>query len=150
MKPAHARPTLADRLSQWTGSGVRSPASPGGNRAWAMLIRQPVCDTEMVPSLHSNRGVAPAAGAGTGGGAAATCGGAGACAAGFCDQAQPAQDMAEHSRISRAGSVRIAIAFAKTAPADGGAGFRRQSTEPQICKHTMPRRDSDMPPFTAA
>jgi hypothetical protein len=37
-----------------------------------MLSRQPVCDTEIVPSLHSNLGGASAAGAGAAGAAAAT------------------------------------------------------------------------------
>jgi len=60
-----------------------------------MLARQPVCENEIVPSLHSNFGVASAAGAGIG--AAAVCCGAGACATGFWDHAQPAHE----SRINK-------------------------------------------------
>jgi hypothetical protein len=88
-----------------------------------MFIRQPVCETEIVPSLHSNRGgEASATGAGVGTGAAA-CGGAAFCAAGFCDQAQPAHD----SKINRAGPIRIA-ALPKSRPrkADAEESWQRQ------------------------
>jgi hypothetical protein len=75
---------------EWEG-GARSAACPGGSRARAMLTRQPDCEVEIVPSLHSNlAGAVPATGAVFS--SAAACWGAGACAAGFSDanQAQPA------------------------------------------------------------
>jgi hypothetical protein len=86
-----------------------------------MLRRQPVCETEIVPSLHSNLGgEASATGAGVG---AAACGGAALCATGFCDQAQPAHD----SKISRAGPIRIA-SLPKSRPrkADAEESWQRQ------------------------
>jgi hypothetical protein len=70
-----------------------------------MLTRQPVCETEMVPSLHSNLGVGSAAACG-GIDAAAACCATGACATGFGDKAQPAHD----SRIDKAKPVRIRVA----------------------------------------
>jgi hypothetical protein len=72
-----------------------------------MLTRQPVCETEIVPSLHSNRGVGSAAGGGID--AAAVCCGAGACATGFGDKAQPVHE----SSIDKAKPVRIRVAFGK-------------------------------------
>jgi hypothetical protein len=84
--------------------GARSAACPGGSRARAMLTRQPDCEVEIVPSLHSNlAGAVSATGAVFS--SAAACWGAGACAAGFSDanQAQPA-----HQReINTAMPIRI-------------------------------------------
>jgi hypothetical protein len=70
-------------------------------------MRQPVCDTDIVPSLHSNLGVGSAAGAGVD--TEAVCCGAGACATGFGDRAQPALN----SRIDKAKPIRIRAAFRK-------------------------------------
>jgi hypothetical protein len=72
-------------------AGVRSAGCPGGSRARAMLTRQPYCDVEIVPSLHSNLAGAASATGGTGAvfSSAAACWGAGASAAGFSSQAQP-------------------------------------------------------------
>jgi hypothetical protein len=42
----------------------------GGSLARAMLTRQPDCETEIVPSLHSNLGETSASGAGLAGTAA--------------------------------------------------------------------------------
>ena len=83
--------------------GTRSACCPGGSRARAMLMRQPDCEVEIVPSLHSNLGgVASATGAGFSS-AAACCG---ATAAGFPDKAQPA-----HQReINTATPIRIRVA----------------------------------------
>jgi hypothetical protein len=72
-----------------------------------MFTRQPVCETEIVPSLHSNLGVGSAACDGIE--AAAACCGAGACATGFGDKAQPAHE----SRIDKAKPVRIRVASGK-------------------------------------
>src|SRR5271154_2949562 len=76
-----------------------------------MLTRQPVCETEIVPSLHSNLGTGSAACGGID--AAAACCGAGACATGFGDKAQPAHE----SRINKAKPVRIRVASGKLPPA---------------------------------
>jgi hypothetical protein len=68
-----------------------------------MLTRQPVCETEIVPSLHSKLGdEASATGAGFCG--APACCGAEFCAMGFCDKAQPAHE----SKINKAELARIA------------------------------------------
>jgi hypothetical protein len=72
-----------------------------------MLTRQPVCEIEIVPSLHSNLGTGSAACGGID--AAAACCGAGACATGFGDKAQPAHE----SRIDKAKPVRIRVASGK-------------------------------------
>jgi hypothetical protein len=72
-----------------------------------MLTRHPVCETEIVPSLHSNLGVGSAACGGIE--AAAVCCGAGACATGFGDKAQSAQE----SRSNKAKPVRIRVASGK-------------------------------------
>jgi hypothetical protein len=82
--------------------GARSAGCPGGSRACAMLTRQPCCEVEIVPSLHSNlAGAASATGASFS--SAAACWGAGASAAGFSDRAQPA-----HQRqINTAMPIRI-------------------------------------------
>jgi hypothetical protein len=72
-----------------------------------MLSRQPVCENEIVPSLHSNFGDAVSA---TGAGLAATaaCWGAGAWATGLSNEAQPAQPTESNkTRLIRIGvSVR--------------------------------------------
>jgi hypothetical protein len=86
-----------------------------------MLTRQPVCETEIVPSLHSNLGVASAAGGGIDA-AAACCCGAGACATGFGDKAQPAQE----SRIDKAKPVRIRVASGKLLQQPMGSRDNRQ------------------------
>jgi hypothetical protein len=91
----------------WFAVGaVRSAGCPGGSRACAMLTRQPNCEVEIVPSLHSNL-----AGAGSATGAVfsstAVCWGAGASVADFSDKAQPA-----HQReIKTAMPIRIWGAF---------------------------------------
>ncbi len=90
----------------------------GGNRARAMLTRQPYCETEIVPSLHSNLGGSASA-AGAGFSSAAACWGAGACATGFGDRAQPAQE----SEINKTMPVRIRASFRKTTPAADAVGF---------------------------
>jgi hypothetical protein len=72
-----------------------------------MLTRQPVCETEIVPSLHSNLGAGSAACGGID--AAAACCGAGAWATGFGDKAQPAHE----SRIDKAKPIRIRVASGK-------------------------------------
>jgi hypothetical protein len=72
-----------------------------------MLTRQPVWETEIVPSLHSNLGAGSAACGGID--AAAACCGAGACATGFGDKAQPAHE----SRIDNAKPIRIRVASGK-------------------------------------
>jgi hypothetical protein len=84
-----------------------------------MLTRQPVCETEIVPSLHSNLGVGSAAGGGI---EAAACCGAGACATGFGDKAQPAQE----SRIDKAKPVRIRVASGKLLQQPIGSRASRQ------------------------
>jgi hypothetical protein len=71
-----------------------------------MLTRQPDCETEIVPSLHSNLGAASPSGAGLGG-IAAVCCAAGVCATGFGDQAQPAHE----NKINSAEPGRIGVAF---------------------------------------
>ena len=75
----------------------------GGSRSLAMLTRQPVCENEMVPSLHSNLGdAASAAGAGLAS-TAAFCG-AGAWATGFSnEEAQPAHQ----TESNKTRSIRI-------------------------------------------
>ena len=70
-----------------------------------MLTRQPDCETEIVPSLHSNLGATSASAAGLGGTAAVCCA-AGVCATGFGDQAQPAHE----SKINSAEPGRIGVA----------------------------------------
>jgi hypothetical protein len=85
-----------------------------------MLRRQPVCETEIVPSLHSNLGVGSAAGGGIE--AAAACCGAGACATGFGDKAQPAHE----SRIDKAKPVRIRVASGKRLQQPIGSRANRQ------------------------
>jgi hypothetical protein len=85
--------------------GARSVDCPGGSRACAMLTRQPCCEVEIVPSLHSNlAGAVSATGAVFS--CAAACWGAGANAAGFSDRAQPAQQ----SEINTAMPIRIWVA----------------------------------------
>jgi hypothetical protein len=82
--------------------GVRSADCPGGSRACAMLTRQPCCEVEIVPSLHSNlAGAASATGAVFS--STAACWGAGASAAGFSDRAQPAHQ----KQINTAMPIRI-------------------------------------------
>ena len=78
-----------------------------------MLTRQPVCENEIVPSLHSNLGDAASA---TGAGLAATaaCCGAGACATGFSnEEAQPAHQ----TESNKTRSIRICISVRKATPA---------------------------------
>jgi hypothetical protein len=67
-----------------------------------MLTRQPCCEVDIVPSLHSNlAGAVSATGAVFSG--AAACSDAGASAADFSDRAQPAH----HSEINTATAIRI-------------------------------------------
>jgi hypothetical protein len=89
-------------------AGGRSAGCPGGSRARAMLTRQPYCDVEIVPSLHSNLAGAASATGGTGAifSGAAACWGAGASAAGFSNQAQPPHQRA----IDTAMPIRIWLA----------------------------------------
>ena len=70
-----------------------------------MLTRQPDCETEIVPSLHSNLGASSASTAGLAGTAAVCCA-AGVCATGFGDQAQPAHE----NKINSAEPGRIGVA----------------------------------------
>jgi hypothetical protein len=85
-----------------------------------MLTRQPVCETDIVPSLHSNLDVGSAA---CGGFAeVADCCGAGACATGFGDKAQPAHE----SRIDKANPVRIRVASGKLLQQPIGSRANRQ------------------------
>ncbi len=82
--------------------GAGSVCCDGGSRARAMLTWQPVCETEIVPSLHSNlAGAASATGAGFS--AAAACCGAGTCASGFWNEAQPAHQ----TEINKTRSIRM-------------------------------------------
>lgn len=104
-----------------------------------MLIRQLVCETEIVPSLHSNRGgEVSATGAGFG---AAACGGGGVlfCATGFCSQAQPVHE----SKISRAKPARIRVAFGSCSRDRSGRRLPCQSTS-LLLRNTTVRLDSDM------
>jgi hypothetical protein len=82
----------------------------GGKRARAMAIWQASCETETVPSLHSNLGVgaASATGGGLAGGGGAvgdeagTAAGGGACATSFWRSAHPAHDnMINRARAER-------------------------------------------------
>jgi hypothetical protein len=85
--------------------GAGSVCCDGGSRARAMLTWQPVCEIEIVPSLHSNlAGAASATGAGFS--AAAACCGAGACATGFWNEAQPAHQ----TEINKTRSIRMCAA----------------------------------------
>ena len=68
-----------------------------------MLTRQPDCEVEIVPSLHSNRGGAASA-TGAGFSSAADCWGA--TAAGFSDKAQPAHQRDIHTTMP----IRIWVA----------------------------------------
>jgi hypothetical protein len=77
-----------------------------------MLTRQPACENEIVPSLHSNLGAASAAGAGVG--RAAVCWGAGARACGFGAKAQPAHHgKINKAEIDKAKPIRIRVASGK-------------------------------------
>jgi hypothetical protein len=69
-----------------------------------MLMRQPDCETEVVPSLHSNLAGAVSASDAAFCGVAA-CWGAGASATGFRDEAQPVHD----SEISKTATIRIRV-----------------------------------------
>ena len=98
-----------------------------------MLMRQPVCETEIVPSLHSNLGTVSATGGGID--AAAVCCGAGASATGFGDKAQPAH----RSRIDKAKPIRIRAASGKApAAADGVDLVARQSAATRVQATTAP------------
>jgi hypothetical protein len=65
-----------------------------------MLMRQPVCEVEIVPSLHSNLGGGASA---TGAGFSSVAACWGACAAGFSDRAQAAH----HSEINTTMPIRM-------------------------------------------
>ena len=96
-------------------------------------MRQPVCETEIVPSLHSNLGTVSATGGGID--AAAVCCGAGASATGFGDKAQPAH----RSRIDKAKPIRIRAASGKApAAADGVDLVARQSAATRVQATTAP------------
>jgi hypothetical protein len=111
-----------------------------------MLMRQPVCETEIVPSLHSNRGAGSAAGGGFD--ATAACCGAGACATGFGDKAQPAHE----SRIDKAKPIRICVASGK--PFQQPIGSTSSRADRQLYALRVQRRSvirtSQPPHFTAA
>jgi len=78
-----------------------------------MLMRQPDCEVEIVPSLHSNlAGAASATGAAFS--STAVCWGVGAGAADFSDKAQPAH----HREIKTAMPIRIWGSFRTTSAAD--------------------------------
>jgi len=103
-----------------------------------MLTRQPVCENEIVPSLHSNLGGVSAAGGGVA--AAAVCCGAGACATGFGDKAQPAHE----SRINKAKPIRIRVASGKPhSAADAVDVVARQPAAKRV-QHTTAQPDSDI------
>jgi hypothetical protein len=103
--PAHGVASVAGWLAVEL-EGARSAGCPGGSRARAILTRQPYCEVEIVPSLHSNLAGAASATGAVFSGAAACCWGAGASAADFSDKAQPA-----HQReINTATPIRIWVA----------------------------------------
>ena len=102
-----------------------SVCCPGGSRARAMLRRQPCCENEIVPSLHSNLAVAASATGADRSGAAACCGAA-ACAAGFSDNAQPAHE----SEISTTMPIRICVASGNYSSGKRGGSFRDQPSRP--------------------
>jgi hypothetical protein len=105
-----------------------------------MLRRQPCCEVEIVPSLHSNlAGAASATGAVFS--STAVCWGAGASVADFSDKAQPA-----HQReIKTAMPIRIWVA---SGPFQ--RPIRMVSCDDQPCRatelrqHTTAAHDSDM------
>jgi hypothetical protein len=102
-----------------------------------MATRQPSCEIETVPSLHSNLGDAASA---TGGGFAGTaaCWGAGACAAGFWKKAQPVHENA----IDRARTNRTCAASG-TAPAAGRLASWNQPVSLGLLQHITAEPDSD-------
>jgi hypothetical protein len=102
-----------------------------------MLTRQPVCETEIVPSLHSNLGVGSTACGGID--AAAACCGAGACATGFGGKAQPAHE----SRIDKAKPVRIRVASGKPFQQPIGSTSSRANRQPRV-HATTAQRDSNI------
>jgi hypothetical protein len=108
-----------------------------------MLTRQPVCETEIVPSLHSNLGVGSVAC--DGGEAAAACCGAGACATGFGDKAQPAHE----SRIDKAKPVRIRVASGNLLQQPIGSRANRQLQAFRLQRRRMIRTSRAIA-FTAA
>ena len=107
-----------------------------------MLTRHPVCETEIVPSLHSNLGVGSAACGGID--AATACCGAGACATGFGDKAQPAHE----SRIDRAKPIRIHVASGK--PFQQPIGSTSSRANRQLHALTLQRRSMIRTSWAAA
>jgi hypothetical protein len=91
-----------------------------------MLTRQPVCENEIVPSLHSKRGDATSA-TGAGLGAAAACWGAGAWATGLSNEAQPAQQ----TESNKTRFIRICVGVRKPLQrADAVGRISSQPTSP--------------------
>jgi hypothetical protein len=119
--------------------GVRSAGCPGGSRACAMLTRQPCCEVETVPSLHSNlAGAVSATGAVFSG--AAACWDAGANAAGFSDMAQPAQQ----SEINTAMPIRIWVASGPLQRPMPMVSCYDQPAADEIRQHTTAGHDSNI------
>jgi hypothetical protein len=139
----------AASMGGWFAGGVelncvRSVCCPGGSRACAMLTRQPCCDVEIVPSLHSNlAGAASAAGAGFS--SAAACWGAGASAAGFSDKAQPAHQ----GKISTAMPIRIRVASGSLQRPMRMVLCRDQPAACEFPQHTTAGHDSNIDGLSA-
>jgi hypothetical protein len=105
-----------------------------------MLTRQPVCETEIVPSLHSKRGGAISA-TGAGLATAAACWGAGAWATGLSNEAQPAQQ----TKSNKTRFIRICVGVRK--PLQRADVVGRSAANPparELLQHTTAARDSDM------
>ena len=123
--------------------GARSVDCPGGSRACAMLTRQPCCEVEIVPSLHSNlAGAVSATGAVFS--CAAACWGAGANAAGFSDRAQPAQQ----SEINTAMPIRIWVASGPLQRPMRMVSCYDQPAAAEIPQHTTAGHDSNIEGLT--
>jgi hypothetical protein len=107
-------------------TSARSVACPGGSRARAMLMRQPCCENEIVPSLHSNLAVAASAIGGDVSGTAACCGAAACAAVGFSDKAQPVHE----SEISTTMPIRICAASENYSGGNRASSFRDPPSRP--------------------
>jgi hypothetical protein len=104
-----------------------------------MLTRQPCCEVDIVPSLHSNlAGAASATGAVLSG--AAACSGAGASAAGFSDRAQPA-----HQRqINTAMPIRIWVTSGPLQRPMRMVSCHDQPAACELPQHTTAGHDSNI------
>jgi hypothetical protein len=122
--------------------GARSVSCPGGSRARAMLTRQPYCEVETVPSLHSNlAGAVSATGAAFSNATACW----GASAAGFSDMAQPAQQ----SEINTAMPIRIWVASGPLQRPMRMVSCYDQPAAYEIPQHTTAGHDSNIEGLTA-